>query len=197
MLELKKIAQVLSGLTIVEAANGPARFMRLKDLSDLRAGRQPNLATGETPLVARALTIEDGDIIVGARGTSTDVFTATPTVFGAFISLDLYLVRPNRAVVDPDYLAAFFQLPEAQAALCAGKQGSGLARLGKDALDDLGVPLPPMQKQKMIAGLADSFNQEARLLKQLAELNSIFSREALGRAVRVTDTDRNSIKDAK
>lgn len=197
MLELREIANVLSGVSVREAAHGAARFMRLSDLSDIKAGKSPALAIGETPAVARALTIEEGDLIVGARGVTTDVCVATGVVFGAFISLDLYLVRPNRAFVNPQYLAAFLDLPTTQAALSGGKQGTGLARLAKEALEKTEVPLPPMEQQLLIAGLAQSFEREARLLKQLAELNTILGREAVTRAIRAADTGRNFSRSAQ
>ena len=107
MLELRNIAAVLSGVTIRENVDGQARFMRLSDLSNLKAGRTPTLATGEAPEVARALGIKEGDLIVAARGAATDVCMANETVFGAFVSLDLYLVRPDVSKVNPQYLYAF------------------------------------------------------------------------------------------
>jgi restriction endonuclease S subunit len=113
-------------------------------------------------------------------------------VIGAFISLDLYLVRPNTSKVDPRYLAAFLDLPMTQAVFSGSKQGSGLARLPKDALDKLAVPLPPMPKQRLIAELAQSFRDEAELLQRLATLNSILGREALARAIRAAATSPNS-----
>lgn len=171
--------------------------MRLADLSDVKAGRSPTLVFGDAPGVARALTIEEGDLIVGARGVTTDVCVASGSVVGAFISLDLYLVRPNRAFIDPQYLAAFLELPTTQAALSGGKQGTGLARLAKEALEKTEVPLPPMERQELIVGLAQSFEREARLLKQLADLNTILSREAVTRAIRAADTGRNFSRSAQ
>jgi hypothetical protein len=82
--------------------------MRLSDLSDLRAGRIPDLAIGEIPDVARASAIQEGDLIVAARGNATDVCLATELVVGAFISLDLYLVRPNPSHIDSQYRLLLF-----------------------------------------------------------------------------------------
>ncbi|UXN57468.1 restriction endonuclease subunit S [Phyllobacterium zundukense] len=192
MLELREIADIYSGLAIHDDDAGSARFVRLSDLSDLKAGRAPDLVTGEPPAVARALPIEKGDLIVGARGSITDICLANNPVLGAFISLDLYLVRPNKSKVDPGYLAAFLDLPTTQVAFSSSKQGSGLARLPKEALDKLAVPLPPLPKQRLIAGLAQSFQDEATLLQRLANLNSILGREALARAIRGAATSPNS-----
>lgn len=197
MLELREMASILSGVSVRESQGGAARFMRLADLSDIKAGRFPILASGDVPAVARALTIEEGDLLVGARGMTTGVCVATGAALGAFISLDLYLVRPNQALVDPQYLAAFLDLPTTQAALSGGKQGTGLARLAKEALEKTEIPLPPLKQQQLIAGLAQSFEREARLLKQLADLNTILSREAVARAIRAADTGRNFSRSAQ
>jgi type I restriction modification DNA specificity protein len=192
MLELKNIASTLSGVTVHEAYGGTARFVRLSDLSDLKAGRKPVLAAGEAPTVARALPIEDGDLIIGARGAATDVCLATAGMLGAFVSLDLYLVRPDVSKVDPGYLAAVLELPATQVLFAGGKQGSGLARLPKDALENVPIPLPPLPQQRLIAELAESFNDEDRLLKRLADLNSILGREAIARAIRAVNQRQNS-----
>jgi len=192
MLELRKICSVLSGVAVQEVEGGVAKFVRLSDLSHLKAGGNPALACGEFPAVARALAIEEGDLIIGARGGVTDVFLASSAVFGAFVSLDLYLVRPDRSKVDPGYLAAFLDLPATQAMLSGSKQGSGLARLPKDALETLMIPLPSMHRQHLIAELARSFRDEADLLQRLASLNSVLGREALARAFRAATTSPNS-----
>jgi restriction endonuclease S subunit len=188
VLELIKLATVVSGVTIREHTDGPARIMRLSDLSDIKAGRTPILATGEVPEVARALGIEQGDLIVAARGAATDICMANEAVFGAFVSLDLYLVRPNKSQIDPQYLFAFLTLPGTQAAFAAGKQGSGLARLPKEVLEKTEVPLPGMDAQRLIAGLAHSFEQESQLLKKLSDLNSVLAREVIARAISAADT---------
>ena len=190
MLELIKLASVLSGVTIREDAEGRARFMRLSDLSDLKSGRTPVLARGELPEVARALNIESGDLIVGARGFSTDICIANEAVFGAFVSLDLYLVRPNKAKIDPQYLFAFMTLPSTQALLALGKQGSSLARLPKDELEKIKVPLPAMAVQRSIAELSASIEREDKLMKKLVDLKSILGREAVARAIRAADTTK-------
>jgi len=192
MFELRDISNIYSGLAIQESGDGRARFLRLSDLSDLRSGRAPKLAAGEPPAVARALPIEEGDLIVAARGAATDVCQAAQSWLGAFISLDLYLVRPDPSKVDSGFLAAFFDLPETQAVFSGSKQGTGLARLPKEALDKLVVPLPPMPTQRLIAELARSFHDEAALLQRLANLNSILGREALARAFRAAITSPNS-----
>jgi hypothetical protein len=196
MLELRKLATVLSGVTMKESADGRGRLMRLSNLSDIKIGRIPQLLQGDVPEVARAQSIQDGDLIVAARGAATDVCTACESVLGAFVSLDLYLVRPNLGKIDPHYLYAFLTLPATQATFATGKQGSSLARLPKDALETLKVPVPAMDLQRKIAGLAGSFEQESKLLKKLSDLNSTLGREVVARAFAAAD-EKNSIRRKK
>ena len=183
MLELQKCAKVFSGVTLRETRHGQARVMRLSDLSDLKAGRAPLLALGDIPEVARASAIQKGDLVVAARGTSTDICLATDAVVGAFISLDLYLVRPDPAKVDPQFLFAFLTLPTTQSQFAASKQGTGLPRLPKERLEKAEVPVLPMDAQRTIAGLACSLEEEGKVLKKLTELNLIFGREIIARAI--------------
>lgn len=183
MLELKEISTVYSGISTGPSIPGSARFMRLADLTDVKTGRMPAMACGVSPEVARALPIERGDLIVAARGGSTDVCTADEKIFGAYISLDLYLVRPQPERIISEYLRAFLELPSTQAAFASEKQGSGLARLPKEALEKIEVPVPPLKRQRLIAELALSFIDERRLLKRVDELKENFSREVLSRAI--------------
>jgi hypothetical protein len=190
VLELGNIADVLSGVPVRETKDGSAHFMRLSDFSDLKAGRTPILVAGEAPALARALVIQEGDLVVAARGAATDVCVASYSVFGAYVSLDIYLVRPDRARVNSQYLSAFLSIPATQALLAGGKQGSSLARLPKDALEKVEVPLPPMHVQELIAALALSVEEEDKLLKKLTSLNSILGRETVARAIRAAGTQQ-------
>ncbi len=184
MLELKEIASVFSGVPARELKRGRSRIMRLADLTDVKAGRIPSMTQGEPPEVARALPIEDGDLIVAARGNSTQVCTANESMVGSYVSLDLYLVRPQPRRINSEYLRTILELPATQAVMASEKQGSGLARLPKEALEKTAIPLPPLHQQRLIAGLAACLEVEQNLLKRLGELKKIFGRAVIGQAVK-------------
>ena len=155
-----------------EDASGSSSFVRLSDLTALRSGRVPNFPRGETPTVARAAAIAEGDVIVAARGELTETLPAPLSFIGAFVSVDLYLVRPDRRRLDPAFLVAFLELPSTQARLASGKQGTGLARLAKEALDTLPVPLPAMAKQQAIGALADATRRANELTRRIADAHA-------------------------
>lgn len=136
--------------------------------------------------MARALAIEEDDLIIGARGDRTECFLASGPLVGAYISLDLYLIRPDHAAVDARYLRSFLNLPSTQARLAGRKQGSdlGLARLPKEALESVELIVPPLEVQAMVARIAEAAEHEQRLLARLAEKKAHLNQEIVGRAIR-------------
>lgn len=183
MLQLGEIADVYSGTAIKAAPTSGRRFMRLTDLTELGSGGAVRLARGNVPAVARAIPIEDGDLILGARGSTMAACLASREVVGAFVSLDLYLVRPRRAVVCPAYLWSFLRLPATQTFLACAKQGTNLERLPKEALETLVVPVPPLPRQMLVAELALALERERNLLRRMGALKETFELGVLGRAI--------------
>jgi hypothetical protein len=183
MFKLEDLADIYTGLPSRDSQEGEARFLRLSDVTELAQGKAPTLARGDISEVARALPIQPCDVVIGARGAATDVCGADERIVGAYISLELYLVRPDTLKIHPSYLKAVLQLPATQAALAAYKQGTGLTRIPKDALAQLEIPLPPLATQRKIADLADLIEHEERLLARLADRRTAYHREILTRAV--------------
>ncbi len=191
MLKLEDIADVYTGLPSRESKEGDVRFLRLSDMTDLARGKMPTLARGELLDVGRALPIQQCDIVVGARGSTTDVCCADERIVGAYVSLELYLIRPDIGKVHSSYLKAVLRLPRTQMHLSALKQGTGLTRIPKEALTQLDIPLPDLATQRTIAELADLVEQEERLLARLAERTTIYRSELVKRAVRSATRPRS------
>ncbi|MEH3143978.1 MAG: restriction endonuclease subunit S [Methylobacterium frigidaeris] len=133
------------------------------------------------------MSIEPGDLIATARGTKVEVCAAAPDVIGAFVSLDLYLIRPNQDRIIPEYLMAVLESAAAHAAFDGARQGSSLPRLPKAALENLSVPLPPLERQRTVVDLHRTLDNQARLLSELQAKHAVASAEFMRRAV-VVDT---------
>ena len=99
------------------------------------------------------------------------------------MALDLYLIRPNRDRIIPEYLMAVLESAAAQAAFDAARQGSSLPRLPKAALENLPVPLPPLERQRTIVDLRRALACEARLLSELQAKHAVTSAELMRRAI--------------
>lgn len=88
-------------------------------------------------------------------------------LLGAYPTLDIYLLRPDPLSLDPDYLAAFLRGEKGVQALRGAKAGSGLPRLPIDAVANLEIPLPSLDRQRIIGRLSVCANEQLMLLDQL------------------------------
>ncbi|AMB46888.1 hypothetical protein Y590_18275 [Methylobacterium sp. AMS5] len=114
-------------------------------------------------------------------------------MIGAFVALDLYLIRPNRDRIIPEYLMAVLESAAAQAAFDAARQGSSLPRLPKAALENLPVPLPPLERQRTVVDLRRALVREARLLSELQAKHAVTSAELMRRAIAAGTSTREPI----
>ncbi|MFN4042037.1 MAG: hypothetical protein ACK4I0_10275 [Brevundimonas sp.] len=164
MPRLAELALIVTGVA-PPSDGGGVRFIQMKDLDPER--RQ--LVRRAAPTAGRATPVERGDVLVPSRGERTLAIRPDSELLGAFPSLDVYLVRPDEGRLDPDYLAAFLTLPAVGASLRTSTAGASLPRIPKEALSELEVPTPPMERQRAIGGLAACAREQALLGTRLRD----------------------------
>lgn len=147
-----------------DGRDGSVFYIQIKDLDVERRALVRRMA----PQVKRALPVEAGDVLLAARGERPAVIVADPALYGAFPTLDVYLIRPDTAKLDPGYLAAYLSLEHIAMQLRASTTGVLIPRIPKSSLDDLQVPLPPLEHQRTIGALAAAVRQEKRLIERLS-----------------------------
>jgi restriction endonuclease S subunit len=78
---------------------------------------------------------------------------ASKAMAGAYAALDVYLIRPNPQLVDPDYLAIALNSEAVSKQLRSATTGGALPRIPKQALEEVELPLPSRAAQEQIATL--------------------------------------------
>lgn len=121
---------------------------------------------GATPTLARATPVRENDILFASRGDPAPVSMADPFLAGAFVTPDVYLIRPSQDLIDPAYLLSFLRQSTVQAALRRETAGSLLPRIPKPALEQLIIPLPPLDRQRAIGALAMEMERRTRLFEK-------------------------------
>ncbi len=165
MVTLSNIALIATGVAPEKLAVDPVRFVQIRDLTDPRR----NLTIGDRPRVARATPVQPGDILVAARGERTLAVEAEGELIGAYATLDVYLIRPDRARLDQTFLLAFLLLPQTGPKLRASTAGASLPRIARDDLACLHLPDLPLERQRSIGQLARAHRSYRALLMQLAD----------------------------
>jgi type I restriction enzyme S subunit len=85
--------------------------------------------------------------VVGKAARSISEFDGG---FGAFCKV----LRPS-ARIDPSYFAHFFRTPSYRRKVASLAAGANINNLKNEHLDDLVIPLPPMDEQRRIAAILD------------------------------------------
>lgn len=187
MVALSEIASISSGVAPEKPRADPVRFVQIRDL----AGDRRDLTEGDRPRVARALPIQPGDVLVAARGERSVAAEADETLFGAYATLDLYLVRPNPDRLDPSFLLAVLLLPQTGVKLRASTAGASLPRITRDDLASLELPNLPLERQRSIGQLARAHRSYRELLLRLAERHATAADLQILEALRASNERRS------
>ncbi|WP_269713931.1 hypothetical protein [Caulobacter sp. NIBR2454] len=164
MPRLADLALIVTGVAPPSQAGGVC-FIQMKDLDPDRR----ELVRRAAPTAGRATPVKRGDVLIPSRGERNLAIRPDAELLGAYPSLDVYLLRPDELRLDPDYLAAFLSLPEVGAALRASTAGASLPRIPKEALSELAVPTPPLERQRAIGGLAACAREHSLLAARLRD----------------------------
>ena len=164
MKRLIDIANVFSGIA-PPRREGFTSYVQIKDLKE-PAGR---LSHAAAPSAKRATPINASDILVPSRGEDLMAFRPTELMCGAYVALDVYLIRPDVQRVDPSYLIVALNGPAVQKRLRMAATGGMLPRVPKQALEEVEIPVPPFDRQGRLAAIAALARRGEALQKQRAE----------------------------
>ena len=165
--QLADIATIVTGTSPRKGgSNITVPFIQIKDLDPSKRA----LVVGERPSTKRATPANPGDILLAARGgqavvAGTDLDAGLE---GGYPTLDVYLIRPKTQHVDPAYLATWLTFEPVRLQLQASTTGALIPRIPIGSLKSLRVPLPPLQRQRIIGELFRQSHREAELMEQLA-----------------------------
>ena len=169
---LKEIAHVQMGLAfrsrIEPEADGTVAVIQMRDLTEDNKLSHRNLITIKMDKLSDRHLVKRRDLIFRSRRQTTTAAIIDTKIGPAVVAAPLLRIRVTSEHVLPEYLCWFVNQPLAQAFLHSRATGTAMTVIGKSALDDLQVPLPPLETQKRIVALADLSNKEQKLMRELA-----------------------------
>ena len=177
MARLSDTADIFSGLNPEPALDGDCQFLQIRNL----ATDDADLIVGRRPTAGRAVPVAQGDVLLAARGERASAIHGRPSQIGAYIALDIYLIRPDHARLDPDYLVAFLMRPTIGTSLRKSTAGASLPRISKDAIAGLEIPLPSLDRQRAIGGVASCIRRHRELADRLIVAESTLAETSLER----------------
>lgn len=150
-------------------ADGPVAVIQMRDLTEDNKLSHRNLITIKMNSLSDRHLVKRRDLIFRSRRQTTTAAIIDTKIGPAVVAAPLLRIRVTSKHVLPEYLWWFVNQPLAQAFLHSRATGTAMTVICKSALDDLQVPLPPLETQKRIVALADLSNKEQKLMRELAE----------------------------
>lgn len=185
---LSEIATVqpgyLSRSRVHSVPGGPYRLLQASDVSEDR-GVVLDQATRFRPERNPDLyRVKRGDILVVARGSNHRAHYVDHELENALAAATFYIVRPDADRVLPGYLAWWLNLPRVQADIDASSRGTRIAYIGREALETLHVPIPPLPVQRTIERVVALWRRKKSLQSQIDEKREHYIRAVCRQAVR-------------
>lgn len=174
--KIKNIAKILSGVYLRPSPSGKITYLQASDLQ-MSPSEKTTLKVDFVPKLSRYM-LQQGDILFAGKGTKYLCQTFNLNI-QAVPSTTLYIIRPDRKQVLPEYLCWFLNLPQTETTIKATQVGSSMPMIPKSALEELEVPVPDLATQSHILEIANLQQREQQLLSAIAEKRTQITNQIL------------------
>lgn len=164
---LSSVAQIMAGKSIKavdlldeEPLDRAVPYVRIKDLAQGKVGRASNWLRPELASLEQRRTLLSGDVLVSKSGTIGKTALVRNGAIGAIPANGLYVLRADQERLDAGFLLAYLASPACQKWLAAQSRGTVIQHVNRDVLDNLPVPLPPLQLQARAAAQFREFGTD-------------------------------------
>lgn len=147
---------------------GGVLAIQLRDISPDGLVDPERLTRVQLDGLADRYFVRAGDVVFRSRGERNTASALNERLREpALAVLPLMVLRPNRDVVTPDYLAWVINQPPAQRHFDIAARGTNIRMIPRSSLDDLELDVPDIETQRRIAAV-DALAERERELSQLA-----------------------------
>ncbi|OQX28678.1 MAG: hypothetical protein B0D92_07690 [Spirochaeta sp. LUC14_002_19_P3] len=173
-MKIKKLATVQMGYSFrsrlkVSEGSGIA-VIQMKDLLDDNTVGCDDLVKIDMEAIKEHHLAKRGDLIFRSRGSLSTAAVLLDNPGKAVVAAPLLRIRVTRPdKVLPEYLNWYISQRDAQIFLTSQAKGTVQKMISKQAIEDLEVALPGLEKQKNIVELAMLSAREQALLHELAD----------------------------
>ncbi len=172
--KLKEITSVQMGYSFrsrLEASEGgQVAVIQMKDLLDDNTVGCDGLVRINMEAMKDHHLAQRGDLVFRSRGSLTTAAVLLEDPGKAVVAAPLLRIRVTRKdLVLPEYLNWYISQRDAQIFLTSRAKGTVQKMISKQAIEDLEVALPSLEKQKNILELAMLIAREKALLHTMAD----------------------------
>jgi restriction endonuclease S subunit len=172
-MKLKDIATVHMGYSfrsrLETSEDGRVSVIQMKDLLDDNTVNCTRLVKIDMKAVKEHHIAQKRDLLFRSRGHVSTSAILLDDPCNAVVSAPLLRIRVTKKdEILPEYLNWYISQRHAQYFLASTANGITQRMVGKQAIEDLEIPIPCLEKQKIIVELASLVAREQTLFKTLA-----------------------------
>lgn len=190
MTRLKDLAEIFSGYAFRERVGafpaGDTAVVQMKNIDANDSLHLNDVPQVSIPDLNERQLLRQGDLLLRARGLFHTAAVVTPVIEHAIAAAPLMVIRVKPPLVQPEYLRWFLNQQATQAELSKLAAGSHVQTLNKVAVEELEIPLPPLDRQRRIATLGELGQRERAVTMMIAEKRKRVLEEILARYARNT-----------
>lgn len=148
---------------------GPIPYIRIKDIVKGEASKGSAWLPGDKKIFAGSeQKLKLGDVLLSKSGRIGKAGIVRNGAVGGVASSGFFILRPVQDSLDPHFLAAYLNSNQCRKWLGERSRGTSIQSLSKRALEELPVPLPPLQIQHRVA--IESRESDADALTLLSQI---------------------------
>lgn len=176
---LKDLAEIQSGYPFRGAvvAGPPQSGVAVIQMRDLGEDLVPDLrkVVWNATISAKPIhLLKVGDVLFRGRGNAPAGYCLRELPALCIAAAPLLRLRLRSNVLLPEFLAWYVRQKSAQVFFEGNAQGSATRMVGIDVLENLPIPIVPLEKQQKIVALVELLERERQLRQRLGELKSIY-----------------------
>jgi len=167
---LKNIASVQTGVFLKPQSEGEVLYLQVKHFdNDFRLSHSVHPDLKEYS-VNQKHVLNPGDILFAAKGSNNFAAVYLKEYPKAVASTSFFIIKSNDKNILPEYLAWYINSPQTLELLKNFATGTSITSISKSVLEDLEIPVPDIEKQKLILTIYQLRNKEKNIKKQIETL---------------------------
>jgi len=167
---LGEISEIRSGYSfrskVKPEPDGAHLVVQMKDINESNRLVLDRAVRAIIPQLNRIHLLQPGDLVFRSRGVSYGAALVPDSIEPAVLAAPLLRLRPVDVL--PEYLRWFLNSPATLARLGALARGTAVQMITTDSLKSIKVPVPSLERQKLIAEAAALAETEQALISRIA-----------------------------
>lgn len=174
-IKLKDYFEIITGYTFREAtpkdSDGNLFLLQANNLSDNFFITDKILFRISFKISRTNALLNFNDVVVSSRG-NIQASVIKSKKENIIASSSVYILRPQNSKILSEYLAIYLNSSRGQRDIARYLSGGSIKSILKSPLENIEIPLLPMEEQENISKLFENMEMQKELLSRKAEVNS-------------------------